>query len=545
MVLVAYSDNNRGDAPVLDMERVLATADSATPDGWLTTFNNTRKHEVVILKNDPGAAWRSLASVRGYVYPLTKGSVSFVTVSGTRCPLHEMKVVQSAGNKEVVDITFAVDYTCVQASDSARWKMDMQFPVGFTPMCCVSKESEFQFLAIAFRDAGIVAVDVTPVSFTLIWDIPGPCKVELLSGDEPKRTIPDQKHKLEVLNVVAASTYSVTVTSEVTGEFCVVDVAVPVRSRQLMESFFRSRRLPDRAYDLTSVSQENIRYLRQNHVMKSGDKILVKPADKEGGVAACIAACGDTVELTSGNNIYVVPDFEDNNSQYICLQQRLRSFMLEFDRSESFVKFNGNVYPHGSRFTLDKQRLEVAKGSIILLVTDADAIDAVTFPGGTSDATTVQNAGDVIVRDVVMRDLYQVGEKVAGDTTYLASSFFVYDPSDDTTTECSRLSAGLSDAKDTGSVSVDVLYSSSLKRTFETNRSETNISSTDGTDGITATFNSAGLYFDSDKGDIYFGAGKDFRIHFSGVDGLDPAMLQIQSLDGADYVTRFLVTSEL
>lgn len=544
MVLVAYSDNKRRDEPALDMGSVLSGPGSVTPGGWVTTFNNTRRHDLVVVKNDKTAAWRSLVSVRGYVYPVTKGSVSSVAVSGARCPIHEIRLVKAAGNKEVVDVVFAIDYTCVRSDDDARWTLEVQFPGGFTPMCCASKDSEFQLLAIAFRDAGVLAVDVTPVSFTLIWDMPGSCSVELAADGEPDRQIAGQRHRLEVLNVAPASEYRVRVVSDA-GGFCVVGITVPDRSVELMRSFFRSRRLPDRTYDLTSVSQENIRYLRHNHIMRSGDRILMKPVDRGGSVEVCVASCGDTVELTSGKNVYVVPDFEDNSSQYVCLQQRLKSFLLEFDRSESFVKFEGSVYPHGSTFTLDRQCVEVARGSIILLVTDADAIDAVDFPGGTADATTVMSSGDVIVRDIVMRDLYQVGEKVAGDTTYVSNSFFVYDPSDDSTTECSRLSAGLNDAKDTGSVSIDVLYASSLKRTFETNAAETNISSTDGTDDITATFTSAGLYFDSDKGDIYFGADKDFRIHYQAAETLDPAMLTIQSLSGADYVTRFLITSEL
>eukprot|EP00752_Nemacystus_decipiens_P004393 g4016.t1 len=285
------------------------------------------------------------------------------------------------------------------------------------------------------------------------------------------------------------------------------------------------------------------------------DSIVVRGAsDSDASVVVTLGeiapnlSVGDTLtitELSSGKNIYVVPEFGDNKSQYICLQQKLRNFMLEFDRSESFVKYNGQVFPHGSFFSLDNQCVEVVKGSIILLVTDADTIDPIAFPGGDTDANTVRSAGDVVVRDLLLRDLYQVGDKLPGETTYVRNSFFVYDSSANSTIECSRVSAGLSDDKTTGSVGIDVLDSSALKRTFETTPLETNISSTDGTDDITATFTTTGLHFDSDKGDIYFGADRDFRIHFSDVSGLDPAMLQIQSLSGAEYVTRFLVTAEL
>lgn len=545
MVLIACSHNCREEFPQLDMDELFSSADSNTPDEWVTTFNNERKHELVVVKREAAVRWRSLCRVRGYVYTMTRSAVSSVTATGTRCPIHKMEFVKSMGNKEVVDIVFAIDYTCVKSTDGTAWKLDLKFPDGFTPMCSASKQSDFQYLAIAFQDAGVLAVDVTPVSFTLVWDIPGSCKLEVASLPEPPRVICGQLHKMEVVNVDPGRLYTVSVVSEGTEECCLVQVAVPHRTVDLMQDFFRSRRLPDQTYDLASVSEQNIAYLRRNKILKSGHKLRLRPSNKPDSLELLVATCGDTVELSPGKNIYVVPEFEDNSSQYICLQEKVRNFMLEFDRSESFVKYNGLVYPHGSRFSLDRQCVEVVKGSIILLVSDSDAITSVAFPGGVTDATTVQNAGDVVVRDIVLRDLYQVGDKVAGDTTYVANSFFVYDSSDNSTTECSRLSSGLNDAKDTGSVSIDVLYSSSLKRTFETTPSATNISSTNGSDHTTATFASTGLYFDSDKGDIYFGADKDFRIHFADVEGLDPAMLQIQSLSGGDYVTRFLITAEL
>ena len=545
MVLVASSDNRRREFPALDMQAVFSCKDSETTDEWVTTFNTERHHELVVSKSDSGARWRSLLRLRGFVYPVTRRSVSFVSVSGARCPIHTIELVKSIGNKQVVDLVFAIDYTCVKATNSQGWKLEITFPDGFTPMCCASKHSDFQYLAVLFQEVGVMAVDVTPVSFTLVWDIPRSCSVQLTDGEGVSRTVGGQMHKMEVLNVFSGQTYSVRVASEGGDEYGVVDVAVPHRTVELMSAFFVSRRLADQSYDLTSVSEENIGYLRRNRILKSGHRLLLRPTDKEASVDLVVATCGDTVELCSGKNIYVVPEFGDNHSQYICLQQKLRNFMLEFDRSESFVKYNGQVYPHGSLFSLDRQCVEVVKGSIILLVSDSDSIAPVAFPGGDADATVVRSAGDIVIRDLVLRDLYQVGDKLSGETTYLRNSFFVYDSSDNSTAECSRVSAGLSDDKTTGSVSIDVLNSSSLKRTFETTPSETKISSTDGADDTTATFASTGLHFDSDKGDIYFGADRDFRIHFADVDGLDPAMLQIQSLSSAGYVTRFLVTSEL
>lgn len=545
MVLVASANNRRDGYPVLDMHAVFSGVDSVASDGWVTTFNNETCHELLVTREGPSTRWRSFVQVRGYVYAVTRNGVSFVSVSGSRCPIHSINSVKFTGNKEVVDLIFAIDYTCVKSATDTSWKLDVRFPDGFTPMCCASKHSDFQYLAVLFRDAGVMAVDISPISFTLIWDISCPCSVQLSHENGGSRTIGGQLHKMEVLNVDDGKLYTIKVSSEQTTECHVMSVAVPTRTLKLMEAFFTSRRLPDQTYDLTSLSEDNIRYLRRNGVLKSGQRVLLRPTSQANGVEVVVATCGDTVELSPAKNIYVVPEFGDNRDQYICLQQNVRNFMIEFDRSESYVKYDGQVYPHGSNFALDTQRVEVVKGSIILLVSAVSVVDPVAFPGGESQASTIRSSGDVVVRDLLFRDLYQVGDKVAGETTYVSNSFFVYDSSDDSTTECSRVSAGLTDDKNTGSVTIDLLNVSSMKRTFTTTPAETSISCTNGIDDTTATFASTGLSFDSDRGDIYFGADRDFRIHFADVDGLDPAMLQIQSLSGSEYVTRFLVTSEL
>ena len=535
MVLISYSNNTRKDSPELDISQIFKGND--TPDGWKVTFNNTKKHDLIIIKESKESQWKSLCKIRGYVYSLTKNIVSTVNVSGVKCPIHSMNTTKIMGNKEIVDITFAIDYTCVQDDNDSRWKLNIQFPSGFTPMCLISKDTDFQHLTMELSNIGVVACNVTPVSFTLIWDIPGTCTIKM----NDKKDVNGQKYKMDVINVTPCSTYDIMVKSETMDQICTVSVTLPERTVKFMNTFLKSKQLPDKTYDLSSVSQDNIRYLRHNQILKSGDRVLMKPVDKDESVYMEIAQCGDSLELVSGKNIYIVPDMYENGSQYLCLQDQVNNFTLEFDRSESFVKYRGGVFPHGSNFKLEQMNIEVVKGSIILLVSNADDIDTIAFPGGSTDATTVQSAGDVIIRDLVMRDLYQVGEKVTGDVTYVANGFYVYDETLDTTTECTRISGGLSDDKTTGSMSIDVLNSSALKRTFHTTPTETTISS----DDITSTFSGLGLSFDSDEGSIYFGADKNFRIHFIDATGLDPALLAIQALSGTDYVTRFLVTSEL
>lgn len=221
--------------------------------------------------------------------------------------------------------------------------------------------------------------------------------------------------------------------------------------------------------------------------------------------------------------------------------------MIEFDKSESFVKYVDQVYPHGSSFRVNSHVISVVQGSIILVVKEDS--DPSLFPGENVYSTQVLTSGDLVVRYLIMRSSSQVTEKVSGDTTYGKNSFYVYDPTAGTTKEVSRISHGMDDAGETGSVSVDLLYTDSvggesIANTILTQPSSTTITSRDDTEVISATFSSEGLFFDSNNGNIYFGADKDFRIHYEEASGLDPAMLQIQSLDGTDYFTRFLITAE-
>ncbi len=207
------------------------------------------------------------------------------------------------------------------------------------------------------------------------------------------------------------------------------------------------------------------------------------------------------------------------------------------------------MYPHGSTFSVAEgslsHRISVVKGSIILVVEN----DITDFPGGNSAALQVLTSGDLVVRDLIMRCSNQVSEKVIGGTTYGRNSFFTYNPDDGTTKECTRVSHGLNDAEDTGSMSIGLLYTDessqeALMNTLSSDPTQTSISARNASEVVTATFNTTGLSFDSDNGNIYFGAEKDFRIHFEDKSGLDPAMLQIQSLSEDSYVTRFLITAE-
>lgn len=550
MLVVATTTNFRRETPTLDLKEMMKCGKVTRNANWFPIFKRNCKRVVVT-----GDSWHSLVSIRGSLFEFRNDAFDEIRVGGTRCPIHRVERICNLGNKTIVDLVVALDPTGIYDKGSG-WTFDVEFPLGFTPMCFASNKSSLQYLAILFQSIGIVAVDVTPVSYTLIWDITEKCKVDL----DSKTIAEGQYHKLEVLNATPGRKTQVKVQSENNDAYATVEVETPEISVDFMHKFYLSRKKDNNIFNLEGVRNETIIYLRKNGILKSGqevkfscveDESLKKTNETTTSRTVSVVVSGDTVPLTVGKSMYVVPDFSVDHNQYICLEdESLFSHVIEFDKSESYVKYKDKVYPHGSFFSVAEgsfsRRIGVVQGSIILVVEN----EVADFPGGSSTALQVLTSGDLIVRDLVMRCSSQVTEKVDGDTTYGRNSFFMYNPDDDTTKECTRVSHGLNDTGDTGSMSIDLLYTNensdeSLLTTYSSDPTQTSIRATNSSETVTATFNAGGLSFDSDNGNIYFGAEKDFRIHFEDQSGLDPAMLQIQSLaEDGTYVTRFLITAE-
>lgn len=529
MIIVATTTN---ESPGLNMKNLMPSDRVEKNADWFPIFKRNCKSLLI-----HGENWHSLVHIRGALFE-TASKMEEILVSGARCPIHETKRVCKLGNKTIVDLVLAIDPTLVDRREEA-WICDVNFPVGFTPMCYASKKSSLQYLAIVFENIGVLAVDITPVSYTLLWDIAEKCRVLINSNVIAE----GQYHKIEVLNAEPETVHKISIVSEVSDKFAFVSVQTPKITESSMDKFYKSRRRND-FYDLEGVNHQTVKYLRNKNIMKSGQKVNITPTQAQKSTMLNVVVSGDTAQLEEGNNMYVVPDFSTDSKQFICVEDKLQvSHVIEFDKSESFVKYNEQVYPHGSVFSIHEQPIEVVSGSIILVVGSTNV-----FPGGNEYASQILTSGDLVVRDLIMRSSYQVTEKVDGDTTYGKNSFFVYDPTANTTKEVSRISHGLDDAGSSGSVDVKLLYtdsagSESFVNTLVSQASSTTITARDETEEISATFNSGGLSFDSDNGNIYFGADKDFRIHYAEASGLDPAMLQIQSLDGTDYYTRFLITA--
>jgi hypothetical protein len=541
MLVVASTGNIIGS---LDMALMMTEHEVGRSSEWFPIFKRNCKEVVVT-----GDVWHSLVSIRGSLFNIG-GRFNLesrdVYVGGTRCSIHEICHVCRMGNKTVVDLVLAIDPTCVVRRDDSGWTFSVDFPSGFTPMCYTSKTCpDFLHLAIYFKSLGVMAVDITPVSYTLLWDIAEKCSIEI--GDSGI-VASGQFHKLEVLNAFPEKTYEVVVRSEESDKLAAVEVNTPGLTKGLMLNFYRTRKRADtdNFYDLRGVSQDTITYLRREGILESGQRVRLPDFERE----STVVVSGDTVPL-KGSSIYVIPDFSIDTQQFICFEDTCHSsHLVEFDRSESGVKYNGEEYPHGSSFSIadgnGMREVAVVQGSIILVISD----NVSAFPGGDGVASQVLSSGDLVLRDLVMRSSSQVSQGVAGESTFGRSSFFVYNPEEGTTTECTRVSHGLNEAGDTGSMTIDVLYTDanseqSMVNTITSDPTQTSITTRSVSETVTATFNASGLSFDSDNGNIYFGADRDFRIHYAEETGLDPAMLQIQSLgDDQEYVTRFLITAE-
>lgn len=307
--------------------------------------------------------------------------------------------------------------------------------------------------------------------------------------------------------------------------------------------------------DLSGLSSENVEYIRKKNILLSGQSIRVrgKFGERDSVYSASVVVPGDSVDLcvekNKNKNVYVVPDFDTDGLQHFCCNTRGVTDIIEFDKTETFVKHNEVFYPHGSSFGVSGATVQVVRESIILVITDDVPGD---FPGGDAVASQVLTSGDVVIKDLVMMSSRQVVEKVSGTVTYGINSHYVYDSSTGVAVECARTSHGLSDDGKTGIVKFSVLKTdpdgeTDMVDALEIEPSKTSIRSKTESGELTATFDTTGLHFDTDLGDIYFGEDRDFRIHYQPESGLDPSMLQIQSIDvsdGSEYVTRFLITSE-
>lgn len=533
---VITSLNERKDFPVLNLKEVIT--EKKQFQDWKLSY---QKNKLDVLLTDTTKLSYSV-TIRGVYYDNMCPNLTDVYIGENRVPLVSVFNWAKKGNKNVADITFILSQSDVKVIDGSTWAFSLKLPSGFESMTFISSKTEVRYVCALLEEPSLVAVEVSSFSFRLLWPTSTEtCTVVInnesmeISGSQLKvRSVPDTNYTCVI--TCGQNIYN-------------ISVKTPVETKESYDSHYNScRKNLDNSivYDLSETSPDVIRKMREYGTIKPGDNVVVK--DSTENKVVLLKALGNHNTFSEKGSFYIIPSFETEDEQWVCMNMNDESHVITFDRTESFVGYKGSKYNHGDTFNVGSRAIKVVKGSIILVV--FDDVPAV-FPGGTTTAAQILTAGDVVIRDLIMRSSYQITEKVVGDSTYATSSYYVYNATANTALEATRIGHGLDDTETIGSLTVDVLYTESggnqlLHRALAIAPSETIIQMIDNSSSLTATFGVDGLKFNSNSGDVYFGENQTFRIHYEPISGNDPAMLQFQGYDSttSSYVTRQLITNE-
>lgn len=542
---VVSATNHRDDFPLLDMVSMfksgLDNSGLVLQGPWKSSFISS---PIEVLLTDAIDTLSVSLKIRGCIHDISFPSstvekrVTDVFIGGSRVPLSETSVVGRKGNKMIVDASFVVSISDVNVVDNTTWSFLLSTPHGFNPMTLCSQDTPTKYLHAMVEEPSAMVTEVSPVSFMLMWP-QGPRLSSVLINsivvDIPKGS-PNR------LRVQASPCSSYTCIVDNGSKKYEVVLKTPSISKESLSIHYRSCIVENGIFDLSHTDQETIRYLRKLGVIRPGDNVIL------GDSPVPLVAVGSGDTISDNGSFYVIPSFVEDTEQYLCMETPECSHIVTFDNSESFVGYDSKRYCHGEKFVIGSKMVEVVKGSLILILHDDVPL---VFPGGVTTASQVSTAGDIVLRDLIMKCSSQVTTKVSGDFTYGLSSYYVYNPTTGTTLEATRVKHGINDAGDTGSMSFNVLYTPStgpqlIHNALEIEPSKTTISTIDSSGSLEATFDSTGLRFNSDSGDVYFGASQEFRIHYEPSSGSDPSMLQIQGYDTvtSEYITRQLITNE-
>lgn len=542
---VVSATNRRDDTPIMDMvsmfNKGIDHAGQVGQGRWKTSFISS---PIDVILTDVIDTLSVSLKIRGYIHDISSPSspvekrVTEVFIGGSRVPLSETTVVGRKGNKMIVDASFVISISDVNDVDKTTWSFLLSTPQGFNPMTLCSPDTPTKYLHAVVEEPSAMVTEVSPVSFMLMWP-QGPRTSSVLINSVVVDLPKGAPNRLRV-QASPCSSYK-----------CVVDngskkyevvLKTPSISKESLSVHYRSCIIENGIFDLSRTDQDTIRDLRRFGVIRPGDNVIL------GGSPGPLLAVGSGETITDSGSFYVIPSFVEGTEQYLCMETQEGSHIVTFDNSESFVEYDSNRYCHGDKFVIGSKMVEVVKGSLILILHDDVPL---LFPGGVTTASQVSTAGDIVLRDLIMKCSSQVTTKVSGDFTYGLSSYYVYNPITGTTLEATRVRHGINDDGDTGSMSFNVLYTPStgpqlIHNALEIEPSKTTISTIDSSGSLEATFDSTGLRFNSDSGDVYFGASQEFRIHYEPSSGNDPSMLQIQGYDTvtSEYVTRQLITNE-
>ena len=532
---VICASNKRTDYPMFEMGSIM---NGITPNEWNMVYKKGQLD--VIMTNIISKS--HIVRMRGCIYENTNSLLTEVIVGSTKIPIVDVTKIGKKGNKTIVDLRFLLSSSDVFLVEPNTWSFTMCLPKGFEAGTLLSDKSPIEYMYSLVEDPIAVGLEISPISFTLMWPESG--KPSTVYINEKTLTIESNR---VLVSAVPDTTYSCIIEN---GTYKYkVDVVTPCASVDSYRFHYRTCKKQfgnGYIYDLTETDPVVISDLRKYGVICEGDILLVR--DHNSDETYTLTAVGNGGTIDKNGSFYIIPSFEIEEEQCVCMESLSGSKIIKFDRTESFVKYGDNIYTHGDKFSIGNQMVNVVKGSIILIVYDDGPG---VFPGAGATASQVLTSGDVVMRDLIMRSSYQVTEKVDGDYTYGQTSFFIYDASANSTKEATRITHSLDDGQTTGGVAIDLRYTPStgsaiLHRSVAIAPSETTFTTIDSTTTTAATFDTNGLRFNSNTADIYFGETHDFRIHYEPESGNDPSMLQIQGYDNTSgsYITRQLITNE-
>lgn len=530
---VISSSNRRTDEPTLNLDSIMNGHHSSD---WNNVYD---KGNLDIIMTDV-VHKSQIVIIRGFVYEHANASLTEVNIGSAKIPIIDARIIGKKGNKTIVDISFLLSYSDVVVINPITWSFKMCLPKGFECNTLLSEKCTIRYISSLVKDPIAVGLEISPVSFTLMWPEGGQ-SVVLINGNSTVI----QSNRIVVTAIPDTSYKCIIETEE--GNYS-IDIHTPCASIESYRRHYRSCKKQfgnGYIYDLTKTDPFVISELRKYAIILNGDSLIL--SDQVSGETHTLTAIGNGGTIQKGGSFYIIPSFDSEDEQCVCMDLDSRSHVIKFDRTESFVKYDEVVYTHGERFFIEGKTIDVVKGSIILIVYDSGPG---IFPGDAVAATQVLSSGDMVMRDLIMRSSFQVSEKVDGDYTYGKSAFFVYNSISNTTQEATRITHSLDDTETLGGLTIDVLYTPQtgdgyMHRAIEMAPSATTFSSIDSNGTSDATLDVNGLKFNSNNSDVYFGESQDFRIHYEPETASDPSMLQIQGYDSVSglYITRQMISN--
>jgi hypothetical protein len=363
---------------------------------------------------------------------------------------------------------------------------------------------------------------ISPISCYLFWPRKmgdGDTKYEImLEGMDD--TYETSNNSMFLTNLEPLQTYQVTIRHGSDS------YEVAFTTSGVFDTTYQSTLSEGSIHDLSGFSEASMAVLKKNRVLKPRDHVKVN------GVTATVVTHRNAYRPAKGENIYLYSTCK--GKQFICLEDEEKKDFetVLFDETEAFINVNGVHYTFGDNLSILGRKCTLVQGSLIIVFSDGYPS---SFPFGPTVAAETLTGGDLIVRDIVCRNMYQIADKVNGGVTTGSMNFFVYDAVNKITLNTTTIEFSLNDAADTGSLELKNLYTTtagvqSVDTSLAISPTEIVFQAQDTTTSLKTTMDSSGISFDSDDAAVYFGTNKTFRMYYTAASGNTPATLSIDGL---------------